>query len=124
MTSFKEQFCKDYTTEQRIKESSKVIKKFPDKIPTIICEGDATLKLDKHKFLVPRDLTVGQLMYVVRGRLGNNIGPEKALYLSVANTIAETRTMLFDIYTQYKAEDGFLYLVIYGENTFGNQIRT
>jgi GABA(A) receptor-associated protein len=118
MSSFKEKFCKDNTLQQRKNESSKILKKFTNKLPVVISEGDSSIVLDKHKYLVPRDITVGQLLYVIRQRI-ECISSEKALYLSVKNTMATSRTELYDIYEQYKDEDGFLYFSVFSENTFG-----
>ena len=86
MSTFKEKFCKENTLQQRKDESSKILKKFTNKLPIVISEGDNSIELDKHKYLVPRDLTIAQLLYVVRQR-SQTISSEKALYLSIKNTI-------------------------------------
>ncbi len=41
--------------------------------------------IDKKKYLVPADLTVGQFHYVIRKRI--QLAPEKALFLFCSNTI-------------------------------------
>ena len=74
--------------------------------------------LDKIKYLVPIDLTVGQFMYVIRSRL--KLNAEKALYLFINGTIPASSSVILDLYELYKDEtDGFLYIVLNGENTFG-----
>jgi GABA(A) receptor-associated protein len=55
----------------------------------VICEkadrsGDIP-DIDKKKYLVPADLTVGQFHYVIRKRI--KLAPEKALFLFCSNTI-------------------------------------
>ena len=76
--------------------------------------------IDKRKFLVPTDLTFGQLIGVVRKRI--NISKEKAIFLFCQNTIPASSTVVGMVYESFKDEDGFLYLEYSGENTFGNKI--
>jgi GABA(A) receptor-associated protein len=50
----------------------------------VICEraGKSNVPLiDKKKYLVPQDLSIGQFMYVVRKRI--KISPEKAVFIFV-----------------------------------------
>ena len=94
------------------------MEKYPGRYP-VICEVSKELPdLDKHKYLVPRNITVAQLLYVIRQRV-NSLNSEKALYLSIKNTLITSQTRLCDVYDQYKDEDGFLYFSVYSENTFG-----
>ena len=64
-------FKKSKTENERLTESSKIIERYPDRIP-IIVEKDKKSKIkdiDKNKFLVPNDMTLGQFMYVIRKRI-------------------------------------------------------
>lgn len=45
--------------------------------------------LDKNKFLVPQDITMSQLMYIIRKRI--KLVEDKALFLSVNHTVPSTR---------------------------------
>ncbi|KAB1199760.1 Autophagy-related protein 8A, partial [Morella rubra] len=72
---------------------------------------------DVSRYLVPADLTVGQFVYVVRKRI--NLSPEKAIFIFVKNILPPTAAMMSAIYDENKEEDGFLYMVYSGENTFG-----
>lgn len=115
-------FKNNYSLEKRIQESSKIMGKYPDRVP-IICEKNQAQKndipeIDKTKFLVPQDLSVGQFVYVIRRRL--KLPPEKALFLFVGKrTIAPTTEIIGNLYEKYKDEDGFLYTLYSGENAFG-----
>ncbi|XP_010057917.2 autophagy-related protein 8B isoform X1 [Eucalyptus grandis] len=73
--------------------------------------------IDKRKYLVPADITAGQLVYVVRKRI--KLSPEKALFIFVRNTLPPTASLMSAIYEEFKDEDGFLYLTYSGENSFG-----
>jgi len=81
--------------------------------------------IDKSKYLVPIDLTVGQLttvgqfVYVIRKRM--KMPPEEVLFLFVGNNqIPKLSDLMSTVYDLHKdAEDGFLYVKYAGENLFG-----
>ena len=102
-------------------ESSRIRTKYPERIP-IICEktnnsSDSVPNLDKSKYLVPCDLTVGQFMFVIRKRM--KLPSEKAIFIFVNGSIPSTNTIISNLYDSSKDEDGFLYVSYSGENTFG-----
>ena len=105
--------------EARCSESLRIRDKYPNRIPIIVekaykCNIDT---IDKNKFLVPTDLTVGQFMYVIRKRI--KLSPEKSIFLFTNNEMPPTGNILAQIYENNKDEDGFLYFKYSGENTFG-----
>jgi GABA(A) receptor-associated protein len=85
------------TIEKRIAESTKIREKFPDKIPIIVEKGNKTdiPEIDKNKFLVPNDLTVGQFSYVIRKRL--QLSSETALFIVVNNILPPTSQTLAEV---------------------------
>lgn len=115
-------FKSQYTFKERLEESISIMSKHPDKIP-IICEkmNDNKNKdiptIDKSKYLVSKDLTMCQFLYVIRNRM--KLPAEKAIFLFVGNTIPTSSSMIINIYSQYKDADGFLYITYSGENVFG-----
>jgi GABA(A) receptor-associated protein len=113
-------FKKLHSFEHRKAEAARIRAKYVDRIP-VICEKDKRsiiLEIDRTKFLIPVDLTVGQFSYVIRKRI--KLQPEKAIFLFVnGNTIPPTAAMINQIYKEYKDEDGFLYITYASENTFG-----
>jgi GABA(A) receptor-associated protein len=114
------QFKKNYSFDHRLAESEKIMKKYPGRVPVII-EKDTKSSipnLDKTKFLVPLELTIGQLLYVIRKRI--KISPEKAIFMFISNILPPTSAEISTIYEKYKDEDGFLYCTVSSENTFGN----
>ena len=105
----------------RLNESTRIMDMYPDRLP-IICERFEKASrdcpfIDKKKYLIPNDLTVGQFMYVIRNRL--KLPPEKALFLFIDDTIPTTSQCLDLIYRLHKDKDGFLYISYTFENTFG-----
>lgn len=105
--------------EHRAAESSRIRAKFPGKIPIIAerANGSDLEELDKHKFLCPSDLSVGQFVFVLRKRM--LLSPEKALFVFVGSVLPPTGAMLKEVDNQYVDRDGFLYVKYAGEATFG-----
>jgi GABA(A) receptor-associated protein len=104
----------------------------------VICEKvekSEIATIDKKKYLVPADLTVGQFVYVIRKRI--KLSPEKAIFIFVDEVLPPTAALMSSIYEEHKDEDGFLYITYVlskaqlmmskltdddrysGENTFG-----
>jgi GABA(A) receptor-associated protein len=115
MTSFKEK----YSLEARKAEITRILTKYPDKIPVIVEKNKKShvTDIDRHKYLIPSDVTVGQFIFVIRKRL--KLKPEEAIFIFINNTIPPTCSLLSMVYAQHKEEDGFLYVTYSGENTFG-----
>lgn len=113
-------FKEEFPFNKRWDESKRIRRKYPDRLP-VICEvlksDIKNLILDKKKYLVPDDLTVGQFMYVIRKRI--ELPPEKAMFFFVNNSIPSTAQLIKQIYSEYQDKDGFLYFKVSGENTFG-----
>ena len=115
MSAFKEKF----PLKDRKEESYRIMKKYPDRIPVIVEKSKNTdiNHIDKNKYLVPSDLTVGQFVYVIRKRI--KLSPEQAIFLFIANTLPPSDSLMSQIYKEHVDEDGFLYVLYTGENTFG-----
>ncbi|KAG8933656.1 ubiquitin-like protein atg8 [Tulasnella sp. 417] len=105
--------------EKRKAEAERIRQKYPDRIPVICEKADRSdiAVIDKQKYLVPSDLTVGQFVYVIRKRI--KLAPEKAIFIFVDEVLPPTAALMSAIYEEHKDEDGFLYVSYSGENTFG-----
>ncbi|URD89972.1 hypothetical protein MUK42_27754 [Musa troglodytarum] len=116
----KSSFKLEHPLERRQAEAARIREKYPDRIPVIVekAERSDIPDIDKKKYLVPADLTVGQFVYVVRKRI--KLSAEKAIFIFVKNTLPSTAAMMSAIYEESKDEDGFLYMTYSGENTFGS----
>ncbi|WCJ22643.1 Autophagy-related protein 8i [Euphorbia peplus] len=73
--------------------------------------------MEKKKYLVPRDMSVGHFIHVLSSRL--HLAPGKALFVFVKNTLPQTGTLMGSLYESFKEEDGFLYMCYSSEKTFG-----
>jgi len=114
-------FKSQYSLKERVDESSRIIAKYPERIP-IICERSKFTtndcpNIDKNKYLVNIHLTFGQFIYVIRKRI--KIPQDKALFLFINGFIPSSSQILGDIYPFHKDQDGFLYITYSYENTFG-----
>lgn len=114
-----QEFKKKFSFEKRRDEAERIMKKYPDRVPIIVekSKGSQLPDIDKRKYLVPYDLTVGQFIFVIRKRL--KLKPEEAIFLFVNNTIPATSALISTIYKEHKDTDSFLYLIFSGESFFG-----
>ena len=105
----------------RFNECERIRSKYPDRVPVIVERSKHSQELneiDKKKFLIPADLTVGQFMYVIRRRI--SLPPEKALFIFMDNnSLPATSELISVVWKNYKDKDGYLYVNYSGENTFG-----
>ena len=117
----KEKFKKRVTLEERKNESSRILQKYPDRIPVIV-ERSSTCKnideIDRQKYLVPCDLTMGQFVFIIRKRI--KLDASQGLYFYVnKNSLMASSDIISNVYHNHKDEDGFLYIEYAGESTFG-----
>jgi GABA(A) receptor-associated protein len=138
----KSKFKDEHPFEKRKAEAERIRQKYTDRIPVsavpsvmsnlkVICEKvekSDIPTIDKKKYLVPSDLTVGQFCYVIRKRI--KLAPEKAIFIFVNEVLPPTAALMSSIYDEHKDDDGFLYITYLplspasngsyaGENTFG-----
>ena len=115
MKSFKEKF--DF--EKRVDEATRIKKKYPDRIPVIVekVQSSNMPDIDKHKYLVPKDLTVSQFIYVIRKRV--KIKPEEAILLFINNKLPVSSDLMSTVYENNKDSDNFLYCLYQNESIFG-----
>ena len=114
-----EEFKQKFTFEERCNQTNNIRLKYPNRIPIFVsrsCHNDCP-QIDRNKFLVPNDLTVGQFMFVIRKRI--KLSSEKSIYLFINNNVPTTSCLLSHIYENNKNQDGFLYITYSGESTFG-----
>ena len=112
-------FKSKYSLKKRKIESNRILHKYPERFPIIVEKARCSdlPAIDKNKFLVPIDLTMGQFCFVIRRRI--SLGSEKALYVYIDGYIPSTSMTMKHLYHTKKNEDGFLYVTYCAENTFG-----
>lgn len=109
----------------RKREIRRLMQKHPGRVPMYIeCDKRCKNKPKNEdtfnkKFLVPDELSVSQLMYVIRKRF--DMKPEQAIFLFFNNEIVSSSKTVKEIYDLHKnKEDDMLYAFYATEATFGN----
>lgn len=115
------EFKRNHTFKEMKAESSRIMSKYNDRIAVIV-EKDPNCKslqsIDENKYLVPKEITMGQFIQIVRKRV--KISPEKSIFCFVNNnTIPTSSKTIKDIYDTYKDDTGFLFITITEENVYG-----
>lgn len=115
------EYKEEHAFERRRSEGEKIRRKYPDRVPVIV-EKSPKAKigdLDKKKYLVPSDLTVGQFYFLIRKRI--HLRAEDALFFFVNNTIPPTSATMGQLYQEHHEEDFFLYVAYSDESVYGGE---
>ena len=116
MSSYKDK----HSIEERKSEASRIRIKYPERIPVIVEKGkNCTLNdINKQKYLVPENITLGQFIYIIRKK--TNMNANDGLYIFINNRVLGTvSSLMAEIYNNHKDDDEFLYITYHNENTFG-----
>ena len=83
-------FKNKHDFETRKAESNKIMNKYPSRIPIIIekCNNCALDEIDKIKYLVPKELKMSQLIYVIRKRI--RLNPSETIFLMASENLQLT----------------------------------
>tara|TARA_B110000971_G_scaffold218535_1_gene257554 strand:+ start:5006 stop:5350 length:345 start_codon:yes stop_codon:yes gene_type:complete len=113
------EFKKKNEYSRRLIESTNIKQKYKDRIPIIVerYKESKLPEIDKSKYLVPKDMNLGQFVYIIRRRI--KLDANQALFVTVNGQLGGSATIISDLYDLHKDEDGFLYIVYTSENTFG-----
>ena len=95
--------------------------KYPNRVPVVIrkCVNCNNIpELDKTKYLVPSDYTLGQLVYIIRKRMC--LKPSMSIFVFIDNVLPSTSDNMLQLFNTFKSSDNLLYITYSGENTFGS----
>ena len=106
----------DLNHQQRLELAQRLRSKYPDRIPVVFIPSK-DLYLTKIKFLVEKDLQFNSIIAVVRKYI--NLKSHDAIFCIIKNKIPPNTEIMWNIYQQNKHDDGFLYINIRKESTFG-----
>ena len=115
------------TFEKRLDEATRILVKYPDRIPVICDKSRNSLlpNLEKNKFLVPNSMILGQFKYIIHKHVhdnlinNNKIPSNETLYLFINNISPKTSVLMSELYDMFKSNDGYLYITYSAENTLG-----
>ena len=117
------QYKKENSFEERKSESNRIRIKYSNRVPIIVeVFSKNDIKLDKSKYLVPFDFVIAQLLCIIKKRI--HMTSEAALFIFINNLVPPATTTIGTLYKEHKDKDGFMYLVISLENTFGKFKKT
>lgn len=114
-------YCSSKCLQDRMKQSLQVKYKYPDRIPVFLSrKDDKCIPISKNKFLVPKTMTFGELLYILRRHI--ELDPKKAMivFLQDKNILPPCSSSMQQLFSDYMSNDGFLYMVYSQENTFGS----
>ena len=98
----------------------RILSKYPDRVPVYVNkkENSRVNDIEKHKYLVPKDMTMGNFIYVLRKNI--KLKSDQALFIFVNNIVVCNSELMSEIYNKhYDKNDKFLHVTYSGENTFG-----
>lgn len=107
---------REKSLEERINTSNIIKLKYKNRLPVIV-DSNNNLELEKHKYIVPKDLSITQFIYIIRKKL--NVDPTQSIYLMCNNKLISSSYSINFVYDEEVSNDGFLYFIISLENTFG-----
>lgn len=105
--------------EERQRVSASLRKKYPDRVPIIVepAKDSKLPPLIRTKYLVATDTPMGRIIYDIRQNM--TLKPNQAIFIFIDDTMQPVSAFIGDIYQKHQDEDGFLYLTLHPENTFG-----
>lgn len=108
--------------DERKLKAAMILKQHVDRIPVVV-ECSEQLQslhpLKKNKFIVPFDLTLSQFIFVIRKHM--KLDPTYAIFVFINNKMHPITSPMGVLYQDQKDEDGFMYLNIFQESTFGQK---
>ena len=105
----------NYTQES----ADRILNKYPKRLPVLVWEQGAGIDMKKRKFIVPKDITLGQFLYVIRKQI-INISEIEGIFIFITGkgTMLPIAELMAHIYNEHN-DNGFLKLTVTKENTFG-----
>lgn len=105
----------DYTRA----DADRICKKYNDRVPILVWELGTDIKMRKRKFIVPKDITMGQFLYIIRKQI-TDVSSVDGVYVFVTdkNIMIPVTELIAVVYDKNNV-DGFLRLTVTKENTFG-----
>jgi GABA(A) receptor-associated protein len=123
---------KKISFEERKKQSNKIIDKYKDKYPIYLTfdnniDIDITkVDINLNKYIVSSELTLGQFLAIIRKKINFNSNESLTLFIEEyvkdyfkSAILCLNSSTIREIYNKHKDPDGFLYIKVVKENSFG-----
>lgn len=108
--------------DERKLKAAMILKQHVGRIPVVVECSDQLQSLhplNKNKFIVPFDLTLSQFIFVIRKHM--KLDPTYAIFVFINNKLHPITSLMGALYQDQQDEDGFMYLNIFQESTFGQK---
>ena len=113
-------------TPARLGLANNLLKQYHDRLPVIIEKepGSNLPELEKKKYLVPHNMTVGNFIVTIRNKI--DLANYQSLFIVTRehNYTPASSTTMAEIYQKYHSDDKFLYFYYKSENAFGGIEKT
>ena len=105
--------------ECRQKNCQQLLYKYDDRVPIIveIKKNPNNYKLSNHKYMIPKQKSIGEVLNILRLKLQIKSG--ESIFLLSNNNLLVGSDNIQSVYNKFKDIDGFLYIYICCENAFG-----
>lgn len=115
-------YRKNVPFDERKLKAALILKQHVGRIPVVVECSDQLQSLHplkKNKFIVPFDLTLSQFIFVIRKHM--KLDPTYAIFVFINNKLHPITSLMGALYQDQQDEDGFMYLNIFQESTFGQK---
>jgi GABA(A) receptor-associated protein len=103
---------------ERKKKSAELLSKHPHQVPIILYTNiKSNIEIVKNKYLVSKNVKFSQFMIQVRKHIKINFN--ESIFFLVNNKIMLLNELVETLYNNEKSADGFLYIYICKESTYG-----
>jgi GABA(A) receptor-associated protein len=105
--------------DERKRISDNILSRYPNNIPVVVdkVSKSSVSSIKKNKYIIPGNIILGKFLHEIRKYL--SLKSEDGLVVFINGCIPSTSSYMNILYDRHKDEDGFLYIVYTGENTFG-----
>lgn len=112
-------FRTQFPLEQRTLMSKRLQDRHQNSIPVIVekMHGSDIPEILRHKFLVPKDATLGKFIFELRQHI--TLASSKAIFLFIQGSLIPYSLTMGEVYQHHADPDGFLYITYASESTFG-----
>jgi len=105
----------EFSFEERLKLSRSIKEKYPNHFPILV--DIIGRQAARRKYLVPDTATLSQLLRSIRRE--NTISEYEAIFIHSNNYMLSPSQNITEVYSRHAHGDGFLYITVSFENTFG-----
>jgi len=93
-----------------------VLRRHPNRVPVKIDE-ESDFDIDRRKYLIPRDMTLGTFVTYLRNRV--KLNNSEAMFVLIEGILPPVSATIETLYITHVRDDRLLHIILKKENTFG-----